>query len=179
MPDTKDMTRPITSAFSMDSLLNTKQKNLMVSIKDETQDNADEGAEGRDLEEDDDDDDGKWRYSEGEEPEQPAAEAIPQNYRTPHKMDIFNHMLINSSLLHRNSIYSGHHNPNLCSLDCCRSLKAPTYDPSYGQDLAVDLKTSPNTSGAESHLAKPLLKFSVSAILGTDHRRHKPGMFKK
>lgn len=157
----------------MDSLLSTKQKNLMVSIKDEeTAEAADEGLEGRDLEEDEDDD--KWRYSEGEEPDAVQPPATHQTYRTPHKMDIFNHMLINSSLLHRNSIYSGHHNPNLCSLDCCRSLKTPTYDANYGQDLAVDLKTSPTTSGAEP--LKPLLKFSVSAILGTDHRRHKPGM---
>lgn len=196
--ESKNMTRPITSAFSMDNLLNSNlvgklsgQKNIMLAIKKETQECPEEdNLEERDLDDEEGDEDGKWRcsgYSEGEEIDgdvtqnNPQLDQPPENYRGPQqlqRMDLFNHMLLNS--MHRNSIYSGHHNPNLCSLECCRSLKAPSPYGTYytGQDVAVDLKTSPQTSGGESpHLAKPLLKFSVSAILGTDQRssRHKPG----
>lgn len=153
-----------------------------------------------------------------------------------------NSIILSNNLVNRNSIFSGHHNPNLCNLDCCKNIKtAPFYhnrnyipnhqcsgmnclvcgngrlhrhgcsgincsscktidnDKNEQENVVVNLKMSKNKdseekdrspmrtnespirSGETVHSSiensKPVLKFSVSAILGTDQRgiRHNPG----
>jgi len=171
IPPKEISSTPITSTFSMDNLLNSNlvgklsgQKNIMLSIKKESE--ADEeGSENRDIEEEDSEEDGKWR-SEGEDLEEP--QNVPENHQFDgERINAFNQMILNSNLLHRNSIYSGHHNPNLCSLECCRHLKSvASYHLGYGhQEKGMDRKIGDGEAGG-----KPPLKFSVSAILGNDHR---------
>lgn len=146
-----------------------------------------------------------------------------------------NHLILSNNLVNRNSIFSGHHNPNLCTLDCCKNIKTmPFYqnrnyipnhqcsgmnclvcgnarlhrhgcsgvncsscktvesDKNEQENVVVNLKMNKNKDGEDRDRSpvrtndspirsseavhssvensKPVLKFSVSAILGTDQR---------